>query len=169
MEKLQNWRIASIIYFINKMIHRSVRYCWVTTTKSVKFIFLSASLFFWRNSKSLLVISLTSKLLLFIFTQLYFSFYCSVLLFYFSNNFKLIDSLVSIGWWYTWFVTGSNIIWKYGYRGWLSIFSDSDETSSSATALNHFHIVHQSISSIYYLFFSFPLYFFIYQVDFYVL
>ena len=90
-------------------------------------------------------ISLTSKLLLFIFTRLYLLFYCSVLHFYFSNNFKLIDSLVSIGWWYTWFIIGSNIIWKYSYHGWLSIFFDSDETSPSATALNYFHIIYQSI------------------------
>ena len=42
----------------------------------------------------------------------------------------------------------------------------SDETSSSAAVLNHFHIMNQSISSIKQLFFSFPLYFFIYELNF---
>ena len=50
----------------------------------------------------------------------------------------------------------------------IIIFCGSNETrSSSATVLNHFHIMYQSISFIERLFFSFPSNFLICQLDFF--
>ena len=98
------WRIASILYFIHKMIHHSLWYCWVITTKTVK-LFFFPRFFFLEKTISLVA------------NQLYWSSSLAYIFDLPSKSFSLVrhffDSLFKKGWWYNSSIIDSNFIWKY--------------------------------------------------------
>ena len=74
-----------ISYFIHKLIHHSVWYCWISITKIVKFIF-----FFWRKLASY------SLLLLMIFTPILPDYKSFSLYTYDKTTFKKTQSFLTL-------------------------------------------------------------------------
>ena len=85
---------------------------------------------------------------------------------YLSNEFKLFDSLLKKGWWYTSFIIDNNIVYLMASSpGYNSIFwlLMTQVFSNSIKLLSHYD---QSISCVEHFSFYFPSNFFVYQLDF---